>query len=130
MKKSKLSRMLAAFLVLVMVLTMLPGTALAIEIDPQTDETAPCQITEGCILADGHEGDCVVEEEPDQDLSENGSSANQGNMTPLAAAPVTDEASFLEAVTAGGEVTLEESFALTSDVTIAKDVTWDLNGQT
>ena len=66
MKKSKLSRMFAAFLVLVMVLTMLPGTALAIEIDPQTDETAPCQITEGCILADGHEGDCVVEEEPTQ----------------------------------------------------------------
>lgn len=130
MKKSKLSRMLAAFLVLVMVLTMLPGTALAIEIDLQADETAPCQITEGCILADGHEGDCVVEEEPDQDLSENGSSANQGNMTPLAAAPVTDEASFLEAVTAGGEVTLEGSFALTSDVTIAKDVTLDLNGQT
>ena len=130
MKKSKLSRMLAAFLVLVMVLTMLPGTALAIEIDPQADETAPCQITEGCILADGHEGDCVVEEEPDQDLSENGSSANQGNMTPLAAAPVTDEASFLEAVTAGGEVTLEGNFALTSDVTIAKDVTLDLNGQT
>ena len=66
MKKSKLSRMLAAFLVLVMVLTMLPGTALAIEIDLQADETAPCQITEGCILADGHEGDCVVEEEPAQ----------------------------------------------------------------
>ncbi|WP_072524912.1 PKD domain-containing protein [Clostridium sp. Marseille-P3244] len=48
----------------------------------------------------------------------------------LAETPVIDEATLLEALTAGGTVTLGESFALTADATIGTDVVLDLNGKT
>ena len=133
MKKSKLSRMLAAFLVLVMVLTMLPGTALAIEIDPQADETAPCQITEGCILADGHEGDCVVEEEPAQAPKEEKVPVEptDDSVNLLANDGVNTLEELQTAIATGGEVVLSgdiEIGAANTSFRITNEVVLDLGG--
>lgn len=133
MKKSKLSRMLAAFLVLVMVLTMLPGTALAIEIDPQADETAPCQITEGCILADGHEGDCVVEEEPTQAPKEEKVPVEptDDSVNLLANDGVNTLEELQTAIATGGEVVLSgniEIGAANTSFSITNEVVLDLDG--
>ena len=47
-----------------MSLSMVPGTVMADEAGNTQNEPAveSCQKTEGCVLEDGHEGDCVTED--------------------------------------------------------------------
>lgn len=62
MKKARCRKWLAVVLSLALALSMLPGAAFAEEVEPPAEETLSCQLTEGCTLEQGHEGECVVEE--------------------------------------------------------------------
>ena len=55
-------RLFAGLLTLVMIMSLVPMPALAVEDDTVV---VPCTKTEGCILADGHGGDCVLSDEPE-----------------------------------------------------------------
>ena len=55
-------RLFASILTLIMILSLVPMSALAVEDDTVV---VPCTKTEGCTLADGHDGDCVLPDEPE-----------------------------------------------------------------
>ncbi len=56
-------KFLSLVMAFIMIMSILPATALAEE--PEDDATAACTRTEGCTLADGHEGECVLPDEPE-----------------------------------------------------------------
>lgn len=53
-------RILSWLLVMCMICSLLPATALAVEDDAGGETTAACTVTDGCTLEAGHEGDCVL----------------------------------------------------------------------
>lgn len=126
-------------------------------IDNQTLEVDEC--IEGCILPEGHEGECQTEEiadvdepgdtpsiepgsspEPSVSTSPQPSAQENVENSALKAAKVqksssisiTDEESFRAAMESGGEAILEKDIALNSPVTIPEgiEVVLDLNGHT
>ena len=66
MKKARCRKWLAVVLSLALALSMLPGAAFAEEVEPPAEETLSCQLTEGCTLEQGHEGECVLSAAADQ----------------------------------------------------------------
>ena len=66
MKKARCRKWLAVVLSLALALSMLPGAAFAEEAEPPAEETLSCQLTEGCTLEQGHEGECVLAAAADQ----------------------------------------------------------------
>ena len=59
-------RILSWLLVMCMICSLLPATALAVEDDAGGETTAACTVTDGCTLEAGHEGDCVLPGEPEE----------------------------------------------------------------
>ncbi len=57
-------KILSWLLVMCMICSLLPATALAVEDDAGGETTAACTVTEGCTLEAGHVGDCVLSGEP------------------------------------------------------------------
>ena len=55
-------RLLAALLTAAMLFSVLPASALAAEGDTAVE---PCTVTEGCTLEAGHDGECVLPDEPE-----------------------------------------------------------------
>ena len=55
-------RFLAVLLTMAMLFSVLPASALAAEGDTAVE---PCTVTEGCTLEAGHEGECVLPDEPE-----------------------------------------------------------------
>lgn len=55
-------RLLAVLLTMAMLFSVLPASALAAEGDTAAE---PCTVTEGCTLEAGHEGECVLPDEPE-----------------------------------------------------------------
>lgn len=55
-------RFLAVLLTMAMLLSTFPASALAAEGDTAAE---PCTVTEGCTLEAGHEGECVLPDEPE-----------------------------------------------------------------
>ena len=70
MKKARCRKWLAVVLSLALALSMLPGAAFAEEVEPPAEETLSCQLTEGCTLEQGHEGECVLAAAADQSRGE------------------------------------------------------------
>ena len=60
MKRKKLKKLLALFLVFGMMLSLLPNMAFAAEVSDGEYPSATCTVTEGCTLEDGHDGECVT----------------------------------------------------------------------
>ena len=58
-------KFLSLVMAFIMIMSILPATALAEE--PEDDATAVCTRTEGCTLEDGHEGECVLPDEPEDE---------------------------------------------------------------
>lgn len=54
MKLRSMRKSMSVLLAAALLLGLLPTAALA-------EEPIPCAITQGCTLADGHEGECVTE---------------------------------------------------------------------
>lgn len=126
MANARPKKWLAVFLAFVLVLALIPGAALAAEDDGQPEGDVPCQLTEGCTLKAGHEGECVPEEvQPVK---------NSVDSEPQAAADdgVNTAEEFAAALEAGGEVTLTGSFEISEkmDIVVTSPVTLNLNGNT
>ena len=60
MKRKKLKKLLALFLVFGMMLSLLPNMAFAAEVSDGEYPLATCTVTEGCTLEDGHDGECAT----------------------------------------------------------------------
>lgn len=60
MKRKKIKKLLALFLVFGMMLSLLPNMAFAAEVSDGEYPSATCTVTEGCTLEDGHDGECVT----------------------------------------------------------------------
>ena len=131
----------------------------AAETNPENEEQLSGRCIEGCILPEGHEGECKTEEivdvdepvdtlnieqgsspEPSVSTSPQPSAQENVKNSALKAAKVqksssisiTDEESFRAAMESGGEAILEENITLNSPVTIPEgiEVVLDLNGHT
>ena len=61
MKRTKQSKLLVLLLAITMAVAMLPTLILAEE--NGEEPAVPCTVTQGCTLAEGHEGDCAVSNE-------------------------------------------------------------------
>ena len=88
MKAKTFSRLLVLLLTMTMVLSLFPAAAFA------ADEAAePCTITEGCTLAAGHEGECMLAEEAPVEPKESSEPSPEVTETPAPSeAPVPTEA--------------------------------------
>lgn len=131
----------------------------AAETNPENEKQLSSRCIEGCILPEGHEGECQTEEiadvdepgdtpsiepgsspEPSVSTSPQPSAQENVKNSALKAAKVqksssisiTDEESFRAAMESGGEAILGKDIALNSPVTIPEgiEVVLDLNGHT
>ncbi|PWM22531.1 MAG: hypothetical protein DBX97_00110, partial [Collinsella tanakaei] len=129
-------RLFAGLLTLVMIVSLVPMSALAVEDEP---EVVPCTVTEGCTLADGHDGDCVLPDEP-EDGDSNGyyefEDVTDGEDAIMLTTGDEDIAT-TDILAAGGELVsgtykLTKDVNLTADLTIpaSAEVTIDLNSYT
>ncbi len=69
-------RILASLMCVCLLVGLLPTAALAAE--DSTDEVTACTVTEGCTLEDGHEGDCVLPDEP-EDTADDAADVSSGD---------------------------------------------------
>ncbi len=121
MANARPKKWLAVFLAFVLVLALIPGAALATGDDGQSEEVVSCQLTEGCTLKAGHEGECVLEE---VQLADN--TADTEPQTPEGDGINTLE-ELQAAIATGGEIALSgnieiesanTSFSITNTVSI------------
>ena len=118
MKKAAHNTSLTSLLAFASAVMLMPGTVQASESgqQPSPDDIAVCTKTEGCILAEGHEGDCVLDtqpvqtpenEEPKEKNPSDELSAAQQLQARIDALPSADELA---------EMTLEEQQAVDAEV--------------
>ena len=144
-------KFLSLVMAFIMILSILPSTASAEE--QEGDATAACTRTEGCTLEDGHEGECVLPDEPeDEPEPEDGTDdldtaepeeqeeliapaaledTLTGSGTEEAPYVVSSQEELAAAVAQGGSIKLEDDIYLTEIITIpeGKSITLDLNGK-
>lgn len=58
-------RLLASLMAMVLLLSLFPISALAVERDKGSETPVACAVTEGCTLQAGHECECVLPDEPE-----------------------------------------------------------------
>lgn len=58
-------RLLASIMAMVLLPSLFPVSALAVERDKGSETPVACAVTEGCTLQAGHECECVLPDEPE-----------------------------------------------------------------
>ena len=53
-------RLLASLMVMILLLSLFPVSALAVERDKGSETPVACAVTEGCTLQAGHECECLL----------------------------------------------------------------------